>query len=230
MGALIFDLGLILASYLFGSLPVLYAVGRRRGFDLRTEPDMHLALWHRVGHREGLAGILFDLAKGPVPVLLARWLERDTWVVALAGVAVVTGQMWPVFLGFRGEKGNSTGLGMMLVLSPATLVLGIVPVAVGALVRTVPRFLARGQSWNQRLAFGGPPSLSLPLGVFLGFGLMPVFAWRQGEPAATVGAAVLLFVLIEVRRVTEGLQADLATGGSLSSLLLNRAIFDRGRR
>ena len=64
----------IVCAYLFGSLPVLYWIGRAKGFDLNPkEKDLHQALWREVGYTEGLAGILWDALKGPIPPLMA-WL------------------------------------------------------------------------------------------------------------------------------------------------------------
>ena len=104
---MIAEVALILGAYLLGSLPVLYWIGRMRGFDLRKEYDMHLSLWRKVGYKEGLAGILWDLFKGSIPPLIAWGLDMSPLVVGISGLAVVAGQMWPVFLAFQnGEKGN----------------------------------------------------------------------------------------------------------------------------
>jgi len=117
------DVVFVAGAYLFGSLPVLYWIGLMKGFDLRQEDDMHQALWRKVGFIEGSAGVLWDIFKGPIPPLVAQFLlELDILIVGLSGLAVVAGQMWPVFLRFdSGEKGNTTGLGVTLAISPPTL-------------------------------------------------------------------------------------------------------------
>ena len=58
---MLYNILYILGSYLLGSLPVLYWIGRIRGYDLRLEYDMHLALWRKVGFREGFPGIIWDV-------------------------------------------------------------------------------------------------------------------------------------------------------------------------
>jgi glycerol-3-phosphate acyltransferase PlsY len=42
--------------------------------------------------------------------------------VAAAGVAVIVGHIFPLWLGFRGGKGVATGLGAFLALSPLAVV------------------------------------------------------------------------------------------------------------
>lgn len=123
------NLAIVLGAYLFGSLPVLYLLGRLRGYDLREEEDLHMALWRKVGRREGALGIIWDLGKGAICVLVAGAAGFSVPVVAAAGVAVVAGQMWPVFYQFDGEKGNSTGLAMALALAPMPLLVALIPMA-----------------------------------------------------------------------------------------------------
>ena len=85
--------GLILGSYLLGSLPIVHAIGWLRGIDIRREEDAHIALWRRVGPLEGLMGVLTDIAKGAIPVLVARAFGFDHLWVALGGLAAVIGLM-----------------------------------------------------------------------------------------------------------------------------------------
>lgn len=224
------EAALLLLAYLFGSFPMLYLLGRLRGFDLRQEEDMHIALWRKVGRLEGALGVAYDLAKGAVAVVVARALGFELTWVALAGLAVVVGQMWPIFQRFDGEKGNSTGLAMMLALAPEPLLLAIVPVLAGVAIRTLPRLLKRNQSVTERLKFGGPPSKSLPLGMLLGFALLPALTWALGEPKSVVFVALALSLFIYLRRLTDGVRADLRGASSKRSVLLNRFLFDRSSR
>ena len=100
---------------------------------------------------------------------MGKSLGFDLLVVTLAGVAVVSGQMWPIFAHFDGEKGNSTGLAMAGTLAPNPLCIALVPIVIGVTIRTVPRLLDGRQSLDERLKLGGPPSRSLPLGMAIGF-------------------------------------------------------------
>src|SRR5512136_486262 len=130
----------IIGAYLYGAVPVVYLIGRLRGVDLSQEEDMHISLWRKVGRIEGFFGILWDVVKGAIAVLVVdRGLDLTDGVVAGVGVAVILGEMWPVFLKFRGEKSNTTGLGMAAALVFRAIPFILVPIVIGAGVRTIPR-------------------------------------------------------------------------------------------
>ena len=223
------ELLLVVGCYLLGALPFMYILGRLHGVDLREYEDMHIALWRHVGRVQGFFGVMFDFAKGVIAVFVARALGFDPGWVAFAGVAAVAGQMWPVFMKFDGEKGNSTGLAMSMALATqATLIAGV-PMAAGFLMRTIPRFRKRDQTMSERFRFGGPPSLSLPLGMAIGFAVLPIAAYyvAPGQPLEVVFALVGLFALIIIRRLTAGLREDLGNASGAGRVLLNRLFFDR---
>jgi hypothetical protein len=218
----------IIGAYLYGAVPVVYLLGRLRGVDLSQEEDMHISLWRKVGRVEGFFGILWDVIKGAIAVLIVdRGLHLEDWVVAGVGVAVILGEMWSVFLRFRGEKSNTTGMGMAAALVYQAIPFILVPIVIGAAVRTVPRFFRRGQSMDERMELGGPPSLSLPLGMFFGFALFPVGCWVMDAGWWRIGAGTALFGLIVIKRLTDGLTGDIEKEGLRASILVNRVLFDR---
>jgi glycerol-3-phosphate acyltransferase PlsY len=218
----------IIGAYLYGAVPVVYLIGRLRGVDLSKEEDMHISLWRKVGRVEGFFGILWDVVKGGIAVLVVdRGLHLEDWVVAGVGVAVILGELWPVFLKFRGEKSNTTGMGMAAALVYQAIPFILAPIVIGAAVRTVPRFFRRGQSMDERMELGGPPSLSLPLGMIVGFALFPVGCWAMDAGWWRIGAGIALFVLIVVKRLTDGLTEEIKREGLKASILVNRMLFDR---
>jgi glycerol-3-phosphate acyltransferase PlsY len=221
------EAALILGAYLLGAFPLMYVLGRLNGVDLREYEDMHLALWRNVGRLEGLVGILFDFAKGAIVVVVARSIGFEIGWVAAAGVVAVVGQMWPVFLKFDGEKGNTTGIAMAGALATSAMLVALVPIVIGASVRTIPRLLRSNQTFNDRLRLGGPPSLSLPLGMATGFAVMPLAAWWLGYPREIVIALLVLFIVILVRRVTAGMSEDRGQPSDRMNRMLNRLLFDR---
>ena len=222
------DALIILGAYLLGAFPVVYLLGRIRGVDLSKEEDMHISLWRKVGRREGFIGITWDVVKGGVAVVIMdRCSDYSLGTVAGVALAVVVGRMWSVFLKGRGEKANTTSLGVSAALSYEALPFLFGPIILGVYIRTLPRFLAPGQSMSERLKFGGPPSLSLPLGMFFGFGLFPLGCWIMDRPWETVMVTAIIFVLIVIKRVTAGLREDLTTATDKKSILINRALYDR---
>jgi len=222
------DALLILGAYLLGSFPVVYLLGRMRGVDLSKEEDMHISLWRKVGRREGFIGICWDIAKGGVAVVIVyRVFDFGVGTGVGVGLAMVVARLWPVFLKFRGEKGNTTSLGMELALGYQAWAFVLGPIIVGAAVRTLPRVLDSNQSANERLKFGGPPSLSLPLGMIMGFALFPVGCWYHDLDGLIVMAGAIVFVLLVAKRLVAGLRDDLKTATNKKMVLLNRALFDR---
>ena len=219
------DLAFILAAYLVGAIPHLYLLGRLKGIDLSG--DLHMALWRRGGLPLGTLGFIPELIKGITPVLAGRALGLDIAVIAAGGVAATCGQMWPVFYHFDGEKGNSIGVAMSLTLTPGAFGLAAIFMAGGALIRTVPRFLEKGKSLDEKMKLGGPPSLSFPLGMGLGFLSLPLFACWLGEPMSVAAAYGALFLLIMVRRATAGIGEDIRGKKKMGRVVLNRLLFDR---
>ncbi|HUV53070.1 MAG TPA: glycerol-3-phosphate acyltransferase [Dehalococcoidia bacterium] len=222
------EIAFAFGAYILGSFPLMYLMGRLHGIDLREYEDMHIATWRNVGRVQGFIGVIFDFAKGVIAVLIAREVLHfsDGWV-AVAGVTAVAGQMWPVFLKFDGEKGNSTGLAMSGALATYAMLIVLIPVTIGFAIRTIPRFRQKDQTVSDKLKFGGPPSLSLPLGMAIAFAVLPLAAWLVGQPLEVVYAFGALSVLILLRRLTAGLSEELRQPSWNNTILLNRLLFDR---
>ena len=219
------DILFVIVSYLIGALPHLYFLGRLRG--LYLEGDLHMELWRRGGRLLGTIGFLGDLAKGITIVLIGKSLDLDVAIIAFGGLAVVSGQMWPVFLRFNGEKGNSVAVAIAATFTPQPFWIAFIPMAIGYLIRTVPRMLKSGQSVNEKLKLGGPPSLSFPLGMFIGFLILPITSWCLDEPTVVTVCYFIMFVLIVIRRVTADLGDDLGKGKDLKRVVINRILYDR---
>jgi len=222
------NVALVLGAYLLGSLPHLSVLGKLRGVEL--EGDSHISLWQRGGRIVGTIGIVGEFAKGVIPVLVGKSLGFDLFIVVVAGLAVVCGQMWSIFSRFDGEKGNSVGLAMAGTLAPIILFIALVPIVIGVAIRTVPRLMDTSQSLNERLKFGGPPSRSLPVAMAIGFLVMPITGWCLGKPPEITFGLLSLFVLIMVRRLTAGLRGDMAVNTDIKGILLNRLLYDRSYR
>jgi glycerol-3-phosphate acyltransferase PlsY len=107
----------IAIAYLLGSIPSAYLVGRlMKGLDIREAGDGRLgaaATYRRVGLAGGITVGLMDLSKGAAAVFLAQGLGLPLPVVLLAGLAVVVGHNWSIFLHFKGGKGALTIYGVL---------------------------------------------------------------------------------------------------------------------
>jgi acyl-phosphate glycerol 3-phosphate acyltransferase len=116
----------LLAAYLVGSIPFGYLVARSRGVDIFRQGSGNIGatnIGRVLGRRFGILVFVLDFAKGAVPVVAARLLNRqpdlpaDTLAIG-AGLAAFLGHLFPVYLGFRGGKGVATGAGVVTVLLP----------------------------------------------------------------------------------------------------------------
>ncbi len=121
---------IILASYLFGSVPFGLLIGKFAGRDIRLEGSKNIGATNVsrvVGKKFGVATLICDVLKGFLPILMVSLLLPDNeqkilWLCA-AGLAAVVGHMYSVYLGFKGGKGVATGLGVFLFISaPASLI------------------------------------------------------------------------------------------------------------
>jgi len=205
----------ILLSYLGGSVSFPYWVARLRRVDLRATGSRKLGganLWKSVGPAEAVVGGLLDAAKGFTAVVAARALELPLEVQLACGIAAVCGQMWPVFHGFDGGRANSAGWGAALAVDPVAFVIMMLPVLTATSMRAVVR---------------PSPTRVVPLASLLSFAVFPAVIWEQEGTTPIVFAGLVLLALILVRRVTAGLDEDLATGAPAPRILLNRALFDR---
>jgi len=216
---------LLFGAYLLGALPFTVAVAVSNGID-PSEGDLHIALWYRVGPAYAVTATVVDIAKGAFPVLIGYGFSLPVGAVAFAGVAATAGQMWPPLRG-HGEKGNSTGVGALLVLFLAyeayagLLCLGLF--AVGA----VFRYSELMSLADVRGTAPGAGYLLLPLCMLLGFGVAPVLAWLSNAPSGLTLGLLFLFLAIVLRRLTAGLGQDISVGASLGPVLVRRVLFDR---
>ena len=119
----------LVAAYLFGSIPFSYLIARRRGVDVRRVGSGNVGatnVLRSVGRGAGLAAFALDFLKGTVATLVARSVEPGGALPALAAAIAVLGHMYPVWLRFRGGKGVATGAGAFLPIAPLPTVAALV--------------------------------------------------------------------------------------------------------
>jgi glycerol-3-phosphate acyltransferase PlsY len=204
---------LIIGAYLLGSVPTAYLVAKwRRGIDIRRFGSGNVCAANNVaaGSRwSSLIVIVFDLAKGFVPVYIAGAIRLDSYQQVVIGLAAISGHNWPVFLRFNGGRGILAALGVVFALAPWL-----------ALVLTVVAF-----TW---LPFG-----QFAFGTLLVLLLLPILSWAipelfgvQRSLVLTLGFAGILLIAV-VRRLTA---PRTSTGVPAAELVMNRLLFDRDIR
>ena len=127
------SISLILMSYLIGSLPPSYIIGRIFfKTDIRIQGSGNVGGANSIrlfGKKVGAVVTLFDVFKGTVAVLLTEmfidqgttevgFYAQDENIIALSAFAVVFGHCYSVFLKFKGGKGGATTGGILIAIIP----------------------------------------------------------------------------------------------------------------
>ena len=181
---MIVALGLLLASYLLGSLSGSLLLGRLRGVDIRAAGSGSTGGTNALrtqGWWFALGTVAIDIGKGALAAWLAlRFLPagmHPAWTYACAFAAAL-GHVWPVFHGFRGGKGAATLVGGLAVLWPQALVPGLMV-------------------WVLALMWTGFVGLSTMLaGAAI---LVAAMAWAEPPVRVAYAAAIALFLLFTHR-------------------------------
>jgi acyl phosphate:glycerol-3-phosphate acyltransferase len=181
---------IIFAGYLLGSIPFGYLIVRAKaGADIRETGSGGTGATNvsrRAGKFAGLLTLVLDALKGVAAVFLARFIagpdQNTGWLVAAAGLTVIVGHMYPVWLGFRGGKGVATGLGVFLGLAPLAAAFAAI---LFLIVVVLTRYVSAGSI---------AAAVALPLFVWLQNKYVKAGA-EQGPIllVATIGALLLVF-------------------------------------
>ncbi len=137
-----------LGAYLLGSIPTGYLMMKwGKGLDVRTVGSGNIGMtnvWRAAGWKWGVPVLFLDILKGFLAVSVPQWVlasgslaptSPSTAYSVLGGVCVMLGNIFPVFLGFKGGKGVGVGIGIF-----GTLLPGPTACAIGAFTVTILAF------------------------------------------------------------------------------------------
>ena len=198
-------LGCAVFGYLAGSIPTGLIVGRvARGIDIRqfgSGKTGFTNVLRTVGARLGIVALLGDLAKGVVPVLLARLVSDEPYVHAVAGLAAAVGHDWPLFAGFQGGRGVATSFGAALAMNPIAAG-ALVPFGIGLVA--VTRIVSV-------MSVGMAPVLAIEFIVLSATGRQP---WAYAI-YTMIGAAIVIILHREnIQRLLNGTEPKIGRGGT----------------
>jgi len=114
----------IILSYLFGSIPFGVLISKYKGIDIQKSGSGNIGatnVLRTLGRLPALITLFGDLLKGTFTILLAKGLLEEPWI-ALSGMAVILGHIFPISLRFKGGKGVATAIGVFLVYSPIVFI------------------------------------------------------------------------------------------------------------
>ena len=117
-------------SYLLGSVPWGYLLLRlHTGEDVRDYGSGRTGMTNVLRTGGGIIAattMALDVSKAVLAILLARAVIGSTEADVAAGLLVLVGHNWPVFLQFRGGRGILTGLGGILMMAPVAAAIATV--------------------------------------------------------------------------------------------------------
>lgn len=107
----------VLLSYLMGSVSSAILICKVLGsVDPRTNGSGNPGATNVLrlyGKKAALFTLTGDLLKGLIPLLVGKMLSLPEATLAMMGVAVFLGHLYPVFFGFQGGKGVATLIGVL---------------------------------------------------------------------------------------------------------------------
>ena len=134
METIISGLSVLFWSYLIGSIPNGYMMGKFNGLDIRRHGSKNIGATNVrriLGRPWGIACFILDFLKGLIPVMVIGHMIASNWAIGagygglLAAIGAVLGHVFPVWLMFRGGKGVATSLGVVCGLAPLAFLVGI---------------------------------------------------------------------------------------------------------
>jgi len=199
---------IIAGSYLAGSIPIAYLVGRAtRGVDIRDYGSGNVGasnVWQSVSRTLVVPVGLAQIAQGLAGPGVAWLLDKDAVVLAAAALAAVLANDWNPWLGFTGGRGVGITIGSLIVLSPPALGVFIAISLAGVLARMIPQ------------------------AVGVGLVATPFVALAAGqEPATVVGCALLAAIALLKRLLANDWPSE---DSPRPDVWLNRLVYDRDIR
>jgi len=192
VGAPLIIAGLLLLAYLIGGIPFGYLlVLTTTGRDVRSMGSGNIGatnVLRTTGRGWGVLTLLLDCAKGYVAVwLMERFVGGPGLAAGLAGIAVLLGHAFPIYLKFKGGKAMASYIGVGLCLAP-------VSVAVCAVVFVLAVALSR----------------YISLGSIAASAAFPLVVWLLNRPAGPLLAAITVCSAIVVLRHRANIQRLIA--------------------
>ncbi len=186
---------IIIIAYLLGSIPFGYLICKFwKGIDVRDVGSGNIGATNvkrAAGLPAAILTFLGDFLKAVLAVSLAKAYCGEI-AVCLAAMAVLLGHSFPLFLGFKGGKIISSGLGVIVTLSPLCAV-GVI------LVWGVVTFISR----------------YISLGSVVAAASLPIFMIIDKQPLAYIVLSLLIALLAvyrhkdNIRRIQNGMESKI---------------------
>ncbi len=134
----------VIGSYLVGAVPVGLLLARIKGLDLRhygSGKTGSTNVLRTLGKRYAVSALIFDVLKGVLAVIAARYVVGYPLGEMAAAFAAVAGHNWSIYIRFQGGRGVATSVGGVLVMMPFVALIGL---AAFALFVAISRYVSLG--------------------------------------------------------------------------------------
>ena len=112
-------------SYIVGGIPVGFIIARvARRVDIRKLGSKNIGatnVFHVIGKVYGVFTFLLDMVKPITVMFIAYLLHYPAWSIPLMGACAVIGNLWSIFLKFKGGRGLSVTVGYFIWVMPKAI-------------------------------------------------------------------------------------------------------------
>jgi acyl phosphate:glycerol-3-phosphate acyltransferase len=219
-------------SYLIGSIPTAYIVGRGfKGIDIRQTGSKNMGAmntFYSVGFWPGMLVLGSDIVKGMVALLIAYLIGMYLFAIPsyliiplemAAGVTVIAGHNFTMFLKFKGGKGGATAIGVLVFIVPWVMVVTFgafgLPVPLGALIYLGSFLLLLLLTRWATFAYG------------ISFIAFPLIAWYGMHDMGLMIYSICILLVPILMYVPRIKQIFSRTGGSVKRAIFRKNLQDR---
>lgn len=133
----------LLIGYGLGMIQTAYIVGRLSGIDIRDHGSKSAGFTNTnrvLGFKKGAIVFIIDVLKAVAAFLIARFIFSDYDVAGLYGaIGAVLGHVFPFYLKFKGGKGISCSLGLIIMLDWRIMLIAFI---IGIIAVAATRFIS----------------------------------------------------------------------------------------
>jgi len=204
----VINIAFLLLSYILGSIPFAYIVTKissgKNIYEVGWKKSSGSNVTKNIGLIQGALTMFLDVGKASLAVYLAQYFQLGIAMEVLCGLMTIIGHNWSIFMNFKGGRGLGTLMGALLILSPKTLLIALIPTIFFAFI------------WTASVG----TIISLIVGIFISFkgGL-------NFEPAGYL--FILSLIPVFIKRLSPIKEVIELKGEKRKELIENRLIFDQ---